>query len=92
MEFDNREPPTFPEGNIVEVGIQEVNLTKLQWHPQTLQAPLDGFEVLRRGDINVNCRIVLHVAHYPERFRITQPLANLIAMKEGTSGLEKGRV
>ncbi len=56
----------------------------LQWHPQTLQAPLDGFEVLRRGDVNVNCRIVLHIAHYPERFRVMPPLANLIAMKEGT--------
>ncbi|ORY34769.1 putative chromatin remodeling-related protein [Naematelia encephala] len=72
VEFDNREPPTYPEGNIVE------------WHPQTLQAPLDGFEVLRRGDTNVNCRIILHVAHFPERFRVLAPLDGLISMKEGT--------
>jgi hypothetical protein len=32
----------------------------------------------------VNCRIVLHVAHYPERFRIMPPLSSLIAMKEGS--------
>ncbi|KAI9638968.1 putative chromatin remodeling-related protein [Dioszegia hungarica] len=72
VELDNREAPTFPEGNIVE------------WHPQGLQAPLDGFEVSRRGDQDVNCRIVLHVNHYPEKFRILPPLAEIIAMKEGT--------
>jgi hypothetical protein len=55
-----------------------------QWHPQGLQAPLDGFEVLRRGDQNLNCRIVLHVNHYPEKFRILPPLSEIIAMNEGT--------
>ncbi|KAK8849647.1 hypothetical protein IAR55_004982 [Kwoniella newhampshirensis] len=72
IEFDNREAPTFPEGNIVE------------WHAQNVTTPLDGFEVLRRGDQNVNCRIILHVQHYPERFKVLEPLADLIAMKEGT--------
>ncbi|RSH93276.1 SWI/SNF complex component snf12 [Saitozyma podzolica] len=72
VEFDNREAPTFPEGNVVE------------WHPQTLQPPLDGFEVLRRGDVNVNCRIILHVNHSPERFRVLPPLADMISVKEGT--------
>ncbi|WWD20275.1 hypothetical protein CI109_104751 [Kwoniella shandongensis] len=73
IEFDNREAPTFPEGNIVE------------WHNASNQRdPLDGFEILRRGDQNVNCRIILHVAHYPERFKVLQPLADLISIKEGT--------
>lgn len=49
-----------------------------------MQAPLDGFEVLRRGDANVSCRIVLHIAHFPERFRVLPPLGDLLAMKEGT--------
>ena len=87
MEFDNREPPTFPEGNIVEVSILLSSVSEYtearQWHPQ-LQVPLDGFEILRRGDVNVNCRIVFHIAHQPERFRVMQPLANLIALREGT--------
>ncbi|WVF68489.1 hypothetical protein IAT40_003256 [Kwoniella sp. CBS 6097] len=72
VEFDNREAPTFPEGNIVE------------WHAQNLTAPLDGFEILRRGDQNVNCRIILHLAHHPDRFKVLPPLAELISMNEGT--------
>nr|ODN80287.1 hypothetical protein L203_05875 [Cryptococcus depauperatus CBS 7841] len=73
VEFDNRDAPTFPEGNIVE------------WHAHANQGPpLDGFEILRRGDVNVPCRVVLHVAHYPERFKVLEPLADLVSIKEGT--------
>ncbi len=49
-----------------------------------MQPALDGFEILRRGDINVNCRIILHIQHYPERFKVLNPLGDLVAMKEGT--------
>lgn len=45
---------------------------------------MDGFEILRRGDKNVNCRLVLHINHYPERFRVLEPLAGLVGIKEGT--------
>lgn len=83
VELDKREAPTFPEGNIVEVCFTYAQSNK-QWHPQSLQAPLDGFEVLRRGDQDVNCRILLHANHYPEKFRILPPLADIISMKEGT--------
>ncbi|WWC92772.1 uncharacterized protein L201_007731 [Kwoniella dendrophila CBS 6074] len=72
VEFDNREAPTFPEGNIVE------------WHAQNLTPPLDGFEIMRRGDQNVNSRIIIHLSHYPERFKVSEPLSSLISMKEGT--------
>ncbi|WWC95792.1 hypothetical protein V866_002658 [Kwoniella sp. B9012] len=72
VEFDNREAPTFPEGNIVE------------WHTQNLAPPLDGFEILRRGDRNINARIIIHLSHSPDRFKVLQPLADLIQMKEGT--------
>nr|XP_018260323.1 uncharacterized protein I303_07241 [Kwoniella dejecticola CBS 10117]OBR82481.1 hypothetical protein I303_07241 [Kwoniella dejecticola CBS 10117] len=72
VEFDNREAPTFPEGNIVE------------WHAQNTTPPLDGFEILRRGDQNVNARIIIHLSHSPDRFKVLQPLADLISIKEGT--------
>jgi SWI/SNF-related matrix-associated actin-dependent regulator of chromatin subfamily D len=39
---------------------------------------------MRKGDVDVNCRIILHVNHYPERFRVLPQLATAIAMKEGT--------
>jgi SWI/SNF-related matrix-associated actin-dependent regulator of chromatin subfamily D len=45
---------------------------------------LDGFEILRRGDKNVDCRLVLHIDHYPERFKVLEPLSGLVGMKEGT--------
>lgn len=72
IELDNRTAPTYPEGNTVE------------WHPQPGQPDLDGFEVLRRGDVNVECRILLHIAHQPERFKILAPLSDLIDLQEGT--------
>lgn len=72
VEFDNREAPTFPEGNVVE------------WHPRQDQAPLDAFEVLRRGDTNVKCRIVMHIAHSPDRYKVLAPLSDLISIREGS--------
>ena len=45
---------------------------------------LDGFEILRRGDKNVECRVVLHIDHFPQRFKVLEPLSSLVGMKEGT--------
>ena len=70
VELDNRTSPNYPEGNTVE------------WHAS--DPPVDGFEISRRGDTNVECRILIHVAHSPERFRVLPPLANLIGVSEGT--------
>jgi len=55
-----------------------------QWHPQNLTNHLDGFEILRRGDKNVECRIVLHIDHFPQRFTVLEPLSSLVGMREGT--------
>jgi SWI/SNF-related matrix-associated actin-dependent regulator of chromatin subfamily D len=70
VELDNRNSPTYPEGNTVE------------WHAS--EPAVDGFEISRRGDINIDCRILIHVDHSPERFRVLPPLANLIGLSEGT--------
>lgn len=32
----------------------------------------------------MNCRIILHINHQPERFQVRKPLDGLLAMKEGT--------
>jgi len=58
--------------------------TDKQWHPQNLTNHLDGFEILRRGDKNVECRVVLHIDHFPQRFKVLEPLSSLVGMKEGT--------
>ena len=70
VELDNRTSPTYPEGNTIE------------WHAS--EPPVDGFEISRRGDANIDCRILIHVAHSPERFRVLPPLANLVGLSEGT--------
>ena len=50
----------------------------------TSAAAVDGFEISRRGDANINCRIVLHLASSPDRYRILPPLADILTIKEGT--------
>lgn len=72
VEFGNRDLATYPEGNIVE------------WHPRTTpsSAPLDGFEIKRRGDQPVDCRIIIHLDQYPEKFKVLPPLCDLIGIKE----------
>ncbi|ORX37757.1 chromatin remodeling-related protein [Kockovaella imperatae] len=80
IEMDDRTAPTFPEGNVAE------------WRPRNLQPPLDGFEVSRKGDVNVNCRILLHIEHSPDRFSVLSPLSDLIATKEGTKSEIMGAI
>ena len=46
----------------------------------------------RKGDSNVNCRILLHIEHSPDRFKVLPPLSELIAMKEGTKAEIMGGV
>ncbi|KAJ9098493.1 hypothetical protein QFC19_006361 [Naganishia cerealis] len=72
VEFGNRDLATYPEGNIVE------------WHPRTTPstAPVDGFEIKRRGDQPVDCRIIIHLDQYPEKFKVLPPLCDLIGIKE----------
>ena len=93
VEMENRQHPTFPEGNIVEwhagpssgaagAGMSSVNPG--QPGSSSASAALDGFEISRRGDADVNCRIVLHMAHSPDRYRVLPPLADILTIKEGT--------
>lgn len=93
IDMDNRQHPTFPEGNIVEwhagpssgaLGAGTSTTNPGQPGASTAPAALDGFEISRRGDANVNCRIVLHLASSPDRFRVLPPLADVLTIKEGT--------
>ncbi|GHJ86730.1 hypothetical protein NliqN6_3132 [Naganishia liquefaciens] len=72
VEFANRDMSTYPEGNIVE------------WHPRTTPpaAPLDGFEIKRRGDQPIDCRIIMHLDQYPDKFKVLPPLCDMIGIAE----------
>ncbi|KAG9046845.1 SWI/SNF complex component snf12 [Tulasnella sp. UAMH 9824] len=49
-----------------------------------IETPQDGFEIKRRGDMSVKARIILHLEHFPEHFKVMNPLADIISVKEET--------
>ncbi|KAG8958333.1 SWI/SNF complex component snf12 [Tulasnella sp. 408] len=67
-----QDPSLYNESNIVE------------WHRFPNQPLQDGFEIKRRGDMSVKARIILHLEHYPEHFKVMNPLADIISVKEET--------
>ncbi|KAK0483375.1 BAR-domain-containing protein [Armillaria novae-zelandiae] len=71
VELD-RDPSLYPEGNIVE------------WPRATgLQNPvLDGFTVRRTGDAAVKLRIILYPDHYPEQYKVSPELGDILGIKE----------
>ncbi|KAG8871976.1 SWI/SNF complex component snf12 [Tulasnella sp. 331] len=72
VEFD-RDPTLYPESNIVE------------WHRFDSPEAQDGFEIKRRGDMAVKARVILHLEHTPEHFKVNEAtLAGLIGVQEDT--------
>ncbi|KAH6904427.1 SWI/SNF complex 60 kDa subunit [Coprinopsis sp. MPI-PUGE-AT-0042] len=71
IELD-RDSALYPEGNIVE------------WpRLHNSQNPvLDGFTIKRTGDAPVKIRVLIHLDHYPEQFKLTPELANVLGIKE----------
>ncbi|KAF8588121.1 SWI/SNF complex 60 kDa subunit [Ramaria rubella] len=71
VEFD-RDPAIYPDGNIVE------------WRGTGSHAEQDGFEIKRRGDVSVPARVILHLKRTPERYKLVEPLVEVLDMKEET--------
>ncbi|TFK47128.1 SWI/SNF complex protein [Heliocybe sulcata] len=69
VEMD-RDPALYPDGNIVE------------WIRAPNQDPLDGFTVRRTGDKPVKIRLLMHIEHQPEQFKVRPELANALGIKE----------
>ncbi|KAG9312916.1 SWI/SNF complex 60 kDa subunit [Chiua virens] len=70
MELD-RDPHLYPDGNIVE------------WpRPQGVQPPLDGFTIRRMGDQPTRVRILMHLEHTPEQYKVSPDLAYVLGIKE----------
>ncbi|TIA70087.1 hypothetical protein E3P77_00295 [Wallemia ichthyophaga] len=69
VEFD-RDSSIYPESSIVE------------WHKQPGESDKDGFEIKRRGDQATKAKIILHLDHMPEKYGISEPLSQLLGIKE----------
>ncbi|KAG8876114.1 SWI/SNF complex component snf12 [Tulasnella sp. 332] len=95
VEFD-RDPTLYPESNIVEVYTNHYVSLLLsesdarhssvsQWHRFDSPEAQDGFEIKRRGDMAVKARVILHLEHTPEHFKVNEAtLAGLIGVQEDT--------
>ncbi|PVU87894.1 hypothetical protein BB559_005818 [Furculomyces boomerangus] len=65
IELDRKDFP--PQENIIE------------WRPTSLENPVDGFEVKRLGNQNVNAKITLFLKNASKKFKIvSQDLCNLL--------------
>jgi len=70
-----RDPNLHPEGNIVE-------WLRPQAAPGAAPPALDGFTVRRTGDSQTKLRVVIHLEHYPEQFKVQQDLGSVIDCRE----------
>ncbi|KAJ7050510.1 SWI/SNF complex protein [Mycena amicta] len=68
----DRDPALYPDGNMVEwpraVGAQ---------NPQ-----LDGFTIRRTGDLPTKARIIIHLEHNPEQYRLIPELSHVLGIRE----------
>ncbi|GJJ09820.1 hypothetical protein Clacol_004044 [Clathrus columnatus] len=71
IELD-RDQSMYPDSNIVE------------WRNPGTQPEQDGFELKRRGDVAVKARIILHLKRTPERYKLSEQLAEILDIKEDT--------
>lgn len=73
MELD-RDGSLYPEGNLIE------------WRKTTNFADVDGLEIKRRGDCDVNARISILLDHIPEKYKVSPVLQSLLDLKTATRG------
>ncbi|KAI8971942.1 hypothetical protein BDF20DRAFT_824588, partial [Mycotypha africana] len=71
VELD-RDINLYPEGNIVE------------WQKQPNSPDFDTIEIKRKGDINVNAKITIHLDSNPQKFKLSPALADLLDIRVGT--------
>ncbi|KAF8622625.1 hypothetical protein AX15_006878 [Amanita polypyramis BW_CC] len=68
----DRDPSLYPDGNIVE------------WPrtPGSHNPVLDGFTVRRTGDAPTRIRVIIHLEHSPEQYKILPELGNVLGIGE----------
>jgi SWI/SNF-related matrix-associated actin-dependent regulator of chromatin subfamily D len=68
-----RDPEMYPEGNIIEWN---------KTHNNT--EGVDGFEIKRKGDSNVKCKIFLNLDQQPRKYKLSDELAEMLDVREET--------
>lgn len=56
----------------------------MQWHKQASANDTDGVEIKRKGDVNVNARIILVPNYIPDKYKVGPGLSDLISLKLAT--------
>lgn len=76
VELDCEDSEAPPEGKVVE------------WHeppPGTgNNVEFDVLDIRRKGDQNMNAKVILQLKEYPNKFKLSPPLAKLLALDEET--------
>ncbi|KAI8822160.1 SWI/SNF-related matrix-associated actin-dependent regulator of chromatin subfamily D member 1 [Fimicolochytrium jonesii] len=68
-----RDGNLYPEDNVIE------------WHRMDGTPECDGFEIKRKGDSNVNAKIMIYLENKPEKFKLSPPLAKLLDIHTDTA-------
>jgi len=68
----DRDQTLYPEGNIIE------------WNKNPGQPEIDGFEIKRTGDTDVNAKIIIEMDYAPHKYKLSEDLANLLDIKLDT--------
>ena len=58
--------------------------SRAQWRPVPGAADLDGFEIKRMGDEPLTAKIIMQLKWLPPRFKLSQPLAQLLGLHTDT--------
>jgi len=71
VELD-RDQTLYPEGNIIE------------WNKKPGLAEIDGFEIKRTGDTDVNAKILIEMDYAPHKYKLSEDLSKLLDIKLDT--------
>lgn len=72
VELKRDDAGSGPDSNIIE------------WHKQPGAAECDGFEIKRQGDTDTPCKIFIHLANNPEKFKLAPELSRLLDIHTDT--------
>lgn len=55
-----------------------------KWHKSSSNVEFDGLEIKRRGDMNVDVKISIYLNEYPEKYKLSPKLSQILDMKSET--------
>ncbi|KTW31221.1 uncharacterized protein T551_01294 [Pneumocystis jirovecii RU7] len=55
-----------------------------KWHKSSSSIEFDGLEIKRRGDMNINVNILIYLNEYPEKYKLSPRLSQILDIKSET--------